>query len=495
MNFSYYLRKFSKDSLYYGLGGALARFISIFTAPILTRIFTPADYGALDLVNTAHGVLLLFAGLNIISGVNRHYFEMKTPEDRNKLLSTGFLMAIIWGFVMLGITMLYKNQIADYIQKDSEIIRNYPLFLTLVFIRSPFNLAHQYFLNLLRFRKLAKQYVLITIVQIILNLVLIILLVVVLRLGIFGAFLAGTISGILISIYSYTFNYKYISTAFSKKYSKLILHYSLPQFPSVLINWGILQMNRFFLLKYCPDSELGYYSIANKVASIMMIAIMAFRFAWSPFSMEIMQKKNYKDLYNKFFRVSLIGFTFLAVLVSLNSKIIIRILAPITYLPAFNIIVFIVFGYTIQLINNILAVGIGIEKKTKYISYAQTIVFISTLIFNFIFIERYMAVGAGIAVMLSYFIQTICYLIFANMVHPIPFSLFNFVHYFVILIVTTIIVFFLGNLNMFNSIIVTLTSNLALFLYVWYVWMRMYERNLIIQFFKKKLNYLSIDQN
>ena len=51
------LKQLGKYSLVYGLGGILARSIGFFTLPIYTRIFTPADYGTIEML----GVLASFA--------------------------------------------------------------------------------------------------------------------------------------------------------------------------------------------------------------------------------------------------------------------------------------------------------------------------------------------------------------------------------------------------------------------------------------------------
>ena len=472
MEFKQYLKRISKDSLLYGLGGAIGRFIHIFTAPIMTRIFCPADYGVMDLINTTLGFFLILAGLNIMSGVYRYYFETKTFQEKRALVSTGFIISVFSGLFILLLLFLLKPQISTYLQSKSDITRNFPLYLTIVFIRTPFSLMQTYFFGLFRLRRLVKKFVFISIVQVIINFILIILLVIILKMGLFGAFLAGTVSIVIISLLSYIFHYKFIGLQISRISSKNILSYSLPQFPAVFINWSILQMNKFFLHGYCSENQLGYYSIANKIAQFMLLAIVAFRSAWGPASVEIMQRENHKDLYNKFFKTTLIGFTLIAVLLSLYSKIIIRIIAPITYQPAYLVVVFLVFGFVIQVVNNILAIGIGISKKTKYISFAQTFVFLFTLVFNFIFIKAFMSIGAGLVILLSYISQSIFYLIFANKVYPISFSLKkNLYNFLIVFLISVSTVFLIKDLSFLHSLYIVLISNIIIFSYIWFIWL------------------------
>ena len=46
----YRLRQLGKDSVIYGVGGALAKGVSFFLLPIYTRIFTLAEYGAIEML-------------------------------------------------------------------------------------------------------------------------------------------------------------------------------------------------------------------------------------------------------------------------------------------------------------------------------------------------------------------------------------------------------------------------------------------------------------
>ena len=65
----------AKQSMIYGISTAIGRMLSLITAPILTRIFEPADYGKIALVQIAIGLAVIFVGFNIGSGVTYYYFH------------------------------------------------------------------------------------------------------------------------------------------------------------------------------------------------------------------------------------------------------------------------------------------------------------------------------------------------------------------------------------------------------------------------------------
>ncbi len=76
------IKNLSTDSLYYGLGTALRRFFALFTAPIMTRVFTPDDYGVMGLITStiAFASLILTFGIN--GGIFRHYYEVNKKEKK-----------------------------------------------------------------------------------------------------------------------------------------------------------------------------------------------------------------------------------------------------------------------------------------------------------------------------------------------------------------------------------------------------------------------------
>ena len=47
-----HLKQLAGDSLIYGLSGVVSKMIGIFLVPVYTRLFFPADYGIINLINT-----------------------------------------------------------------------------------------------------------------------------------------------------------------------------------------------------------------------------------------------------------------------------------------------------------------------------------------------------------------------------------------------------------------------------------------------------------
>lgn len=62
-----------KDSAVYGIGSAVTKFLSLFLIPIFTRVFTPADYGTIDLITISTSVIVMLLVMGMDSAVARYY--------------------------------------------------------------------------------------------------------------------------------------------------------------------------------------------------------------------------------------------------------------------------------------------------------------------------------------------------------------------------------------------------------------------------------------
>ena len=86
----------------------------------------------MDFISTTFAFFLVIAGLNMISGLFRYYYEMKDDSERKDLLMTGLVFTLGTALVMLLSLQLLKPTIINYITKNSGAGRNNDLFVQLV---------------------------------------------------------------------------------------------------------------------------------------------------------------------------------------------------------------------------------------------------------------------------------------------------------------------------------------------------------------------------
>ena len=92
-----------------------------------------------------------------------------------------------------------------------------------------------------------------------------------------------------------------------------MLLYALPQMPGIFVNWGQTQIGRLFLNYYSNLTDLGLYSIAFTLSSVLLLVSTAFRMAYDPYAMSIMKKNNAKEIYARIYTLYCVVFCFILV--------------------------------------------------------------------------------------------------------------------------------------------------------------------------------------
>src|SRR5512138_2503803 len=95
-------QRLSRDVVLYGLGSAALRLINFIFLPILTRIFSPAEYGTLETITSLIGIAGLIAELGLYSAAQRSFYDCAPDDRRGRILiiSTGFWILLGWSVVL-----------------------------------------------------------------------------------------------------------------------------------------------------------------------------------------------------------------------------------------------------------------------------------------------------------------------------------------------------------------------------------------------------------
>lgn len=425
-NFIAHFKGLTKDAAIYGLGDALAKLINVLTAPILTSIFLPEDFGIISLLQTTIGFLVMTIGFNLNSGAYFYFFDEKDLHRKKVIISTSFFFYLSAGLLLGLAVWLGAPGIREILISNgaAEKYEGYDFvsYLHILAIGVPLSIVETSFHSLLRMLRLPIKYVALSVIQVLSNLAFILLLVVHWNWGIEGALWAGVLPGFLTVVIGFLMVVQNYVWQFSWHYMKLFLSYALPQFPSVILNWCLFQLNVFFINHYSPLSEQGFFAIAWRVAAAFLLFTTAFRLAWDPFGLSIMKDENAKSIYRAGYSLFVIVFGTVGAVIALFAKPILIILTPESYHIAYSIVFIVIVGFIYQGSNNILGIGIGISKKTHLISYAQVVAFIINLGLNFSLIPYFGAWGAAWAFTGGVIAQSLSYFYFAQKVYPIPYQ-------------------------------------------------------------------------
>jgi O-antigen/teichoic acid export membrane protein len=230
--------------------------------------------------------------------------------------------------------------------------------------------------------------------------------IVILRLGVVGMILTPVTTGIAVFVVSMSLTHPLISRP-SSPFAKLLLRSSTLLLPTVMSVWMLQVVDRLFLINYVSTTELGYYSIANKIASLLGVALTPLYTAWTSLALAIQHEAEASQRYMTMSRllvaVALTG----SLALGLFATEILIVLTRAPYLPAAPYVGLLTYIYVFTTINVTLNVGGYITKQLVSISGAVMAGAGVNFILNLILIPRYGVWGATISTAIGYGASTV----------------------------------------------------------------------------------------
>jgi len=88
--------RLANDSMLYGFGQALGRVFQIVLVPVLTRVFSPAEYGVVDLVMTVAVLATMITVSGMDAALARSFYEAPDRESRRRKATTSALHRLVF---------------------------------------------------------------------------------------------------------------------------------------------------------------------------------------------------------------------------------------------------------------------------------------------------------------------------------------------------------------------------------------------------------------
>lgn len=383
----------SSDTFVYGLSNAAGRFLSLFLVPIFTRVFAPAEYGVIDTLTTASAIAAAVLMLGLDTGAYICYFDATEEAHRRSVLFTW----LVFEFALVGTSVTVSSLFSIEISRGLLTDQRYASLVRLTLLTLPFSSCLGIFLQVLKFRFAAVRYGLVSVGFTLANALLSIYLVVVARWGLMGVLWANVLANALFFAIGLILVSDNLSAGFSWRRLREMLLLGLPVVPANVAGWVVAYASRYFLLYLISLNEVGLFSVAGKLASLVALILAAFQTAWGPFSLSIAREEDAKQTYAKVLTYYLTGTSALALGLSLFAREILIVFTRPDYVAAYRIVGLLAFGLVANGVYYIVAVGVNIAKKTAHLSWTTGAAAAITIGANFLLTPRLGMVGAAAA--------------------------------------------------------------------------------------------------
>ena len=395
-----HLKQLAGESLIYGVSGTISIAIGVVLIPLLTRVFTPEEYGIVELVDVLFMLLAVAVVLGLDNASTRWFYDSEDRADRRKTIGSWFWcqLAVSGGLALLLIGL--APSVSWLVTGSSE----YALLVALVAAALPLYAAQRMFGIWLRCQRRAWASVAFAGGTALASLALVVLFLAVWHQGLAGLYRAKLAALLLAAAAAVLGLRKWIAPkTFSWDRLKQLLLFGLPLAPAGVGLWAMRSADRYILKVFCDNHEVGLFALAVKIATGVGMILTAFAVAWPPFAYSILHQPNSRRVYVRVLDAySFLGCG-LCTAAALFAPLLVRVLATEAYYPAASCVAFLAFASLFNGGTSIACLGLGIAKKSMPSAVSVAVGLAVSLALNFLLIPVFGRNGAAAASMMAWF--------------------------------------------------------------------------------------------
>jgi O-antigen/teichoic acid export membrane protein len=196
-----------------------------------------------------------------------------------------------------------------------------------------------------------------------------------------------------------------LSLKFSPSRIKQMLAFGAPLIFGQLSLTLFMTVDRYFLEKYGTRADVGVYSMANTIVSVITILVtVPFSQVWTVMRFSVMNEEGAEEYYSRVLTYVTYASMFGALAVGAVAGDALHLRGLKSYWPAASIIPLLGLSMVLDSASRVLNVGFTIRKRTIWAPLVTSAALVLNLALNFLLIPSYGPMGATLATLISYFI-------------------------------------------------------------------------------------------
>jgi O-antigen/teichoic acid export membrane protein len=413
-------RRLGSQTLIYGVGGVALQVVGIVTLPIFARVFSPADYGIIELASVLSAILMIVVDGGMASASQRSYFDHGDDEEaqRRRILVTALLFQLVLGLALAIALAFLTGPLSRWLFAGHDVSG----MLVIVGATLPVFAAAQYAREILRLEFRAWSYLASSIAGATVGTVISILAVVSWDAGVEGPFI-GLLAGSTVSaLYGLALVWRRLAARPSRRELDTMLRFGLHLIPTALALWALSLIDRLMLAKLADLDELGQYAIASRIALPVLLLVTALGVAFSPFVLSLYQSDPERE---KHVRARVLtdftaGLVFVGLVSALWARELGELVAP-GFDEAYRAVGLVAFGLVAFGISSVVVAGISFARETKWLTLYSGSAAALNIVLNLVLIPPLGMIGAALATLAAYALLAALYYRRAQILYPTPY--------------------------------------------------------------------------
>ena len=392
----------ARHSFIYAFGTIVGRVVSFLMLPIYTRFLTPADYGVLALVELTLDFVTIIAGAKLVLGVFRYYHKAESPEEREEVVSTSFLL-VAGLYAVVGMAAFLASETLSLLVFGSD--QN-----TILFQIASANVALGALLmvplSLARVEDRSVFFVGMNLVKLGIQVVAVLIFLVLMELGVMGVFLATLTANLVVGLAATVWLYRRVRLSWTGTAARNLLKYGVPLMLTKVATFATTFSDRFFLQGVADESTVGLYNLAYQFGFILvMLGFAPIDQIWNPKRFAVVERDDADDILSRGFVLINVVLLSVAVAISLFVYDLLRIMATPPFWSAAEVVPLIMIAYILQSWSSVQDIGILVMERTRYIAAANFVAAGVAVVGYLLFIPRYLQWGAAGVTVVAFAVQ------------------------------------------------------------------------------------------
>jgi O-antigen/teichoic acid export membrane protein len=411
------LARLGRHSVIYGLGGLVSRILAVLLLPLYTHYLAPGSFGRVETLTAASAVAVIVLRMGISTAFFRFYFDHKDPVRRLAVVRTSFWFTMTMATVGLVLAVVFATPVSHALQMG-----NHPNLVRAAAVGFWAQMNFEQLTSLFRVEDRSVAFALASIANVLITIGATIALVVGFHKGAVGLLIGNFVGTLSVYIVLLAYRREQLGLQFDRELFRGMQRFGLPLVPSALALWAINFIDRLFVAGYKGQGEVGIYSAAVKIASVITFAMFAFRTAWPAFAYSIEDDRDAKRTYSYVLTYLLVVASWIALALGALAPWLVQAMTDPRYHRAEKGIALLAFAGAIYAGYTVLAIGSGRARKTQLNWIVTSVGAAVNVGLIVLLVPRYGMVGAAIATLAAYVVLFLGMTWYAQSVYPVSYQ-------------------------------------------------------------------------
>lgn len=408
------------NTILYGIGSLVKACASFFLLPLYTSILGAKQYGQLSVLQTASIIISTCITLALERSLYRLYHDYKTEDGKIKFLSTVFIAINGIGLLVVALFVLFGNYLTPYLGEVDFMSGLFP-----VVLYSYVNALINYCQIILQTKQEGTKYLFVSLLFVAIYNILCIIMLYYYSPTYHSMVYATLVTTLLVLPFSFLMVKNQIKLFFRWEIMKSVLSFTLPVLGMIIFAWVLNFSDRLFLTNLANLEDVGLYSFAAKIVSIIPLFCGAIFQSYTPYFFTVSNTLSYEQAKEKLIPINdtiVFIVCVLCIAMAIIYNLLLHTVFSAEYLSSIEFFYFLLIGSLVGQQTGILNVMIYQNKKTGRLAQITIFCGLLSVCFNLLLIISIGRIGSAISNLIVSLIMVLATYLFAKKEYYIPYN-------------------------------------------------------------------------